>query len=207
MKYYLIVDFKVNIYRKPPMVRIFINDIFLDELTIEESHIKLLVVDENILNTSDNLQNTIGIDVFNNDNNYNNGFCSKGTTLLIDNLYLLNEKLFFNNEVYDRRWRWNRQKVKIEDIVIWYKERNRVYANLINNSYLKYSVKEDILNYKKHLGYLGGTFYFFAHVYFKKGITVSNRDRFGRMNLGNNEYCLYIVNKYKQYEDQRSANT
>lgn len=84
MKYVLIYEFDVEIYRRAPTVRIYLNDVMLTDVVLDGPK-KGSVTFDYIPSDINNLE----IEFVNGDNNYTNGFMTKSTYIKPVKLYIL----------------------------------------------------------------------------------------------------------------------
>lgn len=183
MKYVLIYEFDVEIYRRAPTVRIYLNDIMLTDVVLDRSK-KGSVTFDYIPSDNNNLE----IEFVNGDSNYTNGFMTKCTYIKPLKLYILpystaigiqnyrdRYECFFGKKNYGiyrhtgKIWVASNNVLKgLESIPYYYKERTLYPENLAQIQYglfdiwklgesKKYHVnlykKHNVLVAKKHLGY------------------------------------------------------
>lgn len=91
MKWLLIYEFDVEIYRQAPTVRIFLDKILLNEFSLQKKTLQALEIEYDASNES-----TIEIEFVNDDNNYTNGFMTKGTYIYPKKFFLLPKCLVEN---------------------------------------------------------------------------------------------------------------
>jgi hypothetical protein len=92
MKYLLGVGFSTNIFSKNPRVKIYFDDIFIDDYFLPAFDSNKGLPPQNVyeVNIPKTLKEfTIKIILDNNDNNYRNGFLSKATSVMLQDFYLL----------------------------------------------------------------------------------------------------------------------
>jgi len=92
MKYVLIYEFEVEIYRRAPTVRFYINDVMLaDSILKKAKNIGIIEFDYTGKDTND-----FKIEFINGDSNYTNGFMTKSTLINPKCLHILPSFLFEN---------------------------------------------------------------------------------------------------------------
>lgn len=84
MKWLLIYEFDVEIYRRAPTVRIFLEDVLLNEFTLEKRTFEVIEFDYKPKN-----ENNLTIEFINDDSNYTNGFITKSTYVKPKCLYIM----------------------------------------------------------------------------------------------------------------------
>ena len=100
MKWLLIYEFDVEIYRRAPTIRIFLEDVLLNEIILNQNTIGVIEFDYIPKD-----KNKLTVEFINDDNNYSNGFMSRATYItpklltilpltLIQNIKKLPEKIF-----------------------------------------------------------------------------------------------------------------
>tara|TARA_B110000503_G_scaffold115957_1_gene174641 strand:+ start:205 stop:909 length:705 start_codon:yes stop_codon:yes gene_type:complete len=141
MKWLLIYGFDVIIYKKAPTVRIFIEDILINEFTLEK---KMSAVVEFEYNGKD--KNKLTIEFLNDDNNYNNGFMSKYTSIIPLHLYIVPDYIVKN---YSQLWLRYEGTFSKSNYYMYRKKRSEAYAN-INPKYANTHVSKKGLEYIKH---------------------------------------------------------
>lgn len=91
----LILGFRCSIYKNNPTARIYFDDLFIDEISIEssdnsEATPKLYFYQ--LRPRSDISKSSIKLKIDNDDSNYNNSFMTKSTLLKIHSLYMVPAK-------------------------------------------------------------------------------------------------------------------
>lgn len=84
MKWSLIYEFDVEIYRRAPTVRIYLQDILINEFTLDRKKTEVIEFEY-----SAQSQNNLVIEFHNNDNNYSNGFMTKYTAIIPIYFYIV----------------------------------------------------------------------------------------------------------------------
>ena len=150
MKQYLFYQFRADIYKRSPLIRLYVNDILFDEFQIEKNqnilhtgYKKDFLDNEKLLDQAyygkfrvvefghTSSQIKIRFDVKNNDNNFTNGFMTKCTSLNFRFCYLANENFLHNITSFQKKFRYDREKVfDLKDIKSWYKGQ---YHPLVEN--------------------------------------------------------------------------
>lgn len=172
MKWLLIYEFDVEIYRQAPTVRIFLEDVLLNEFTLEKRTFELIEFEYYAKDI-----NKLTIEFLNDDNNYTNGFMTRYTSIIpiflcvIPKYFLMNytkiiqfhEKFFGKKNYYIYRKtgksyiNTSQFKQGIEYVKHYYKTRSDYPQNLadIRKPFFrqrKYGKTEkiQIFFYKKH---------------------------------------------------------
>ena len=233
MRQLLILGFYCEVYRREPRCRVYANDILLDEFDIlhcpktnetkklptifdpkieprdlfilksNSLFLKYIELDNKDLKTLD-----LKIQIHNDDNNYTNGFISKCSLIMLPYVFLLSKKILNNIDNIENNWKFSRKNYKINDkksIMDYYKSgRSEVFNNLAIEMKLYFPGIP-----KKELDHwIGSSGYFHLTLKKKFGFWRHSTDlRKGRWRLGFWQIVEHFYNKYKQYEDQRSANT
>lgn len=108
MKWLLIYEFDVEIYRRAPTIRIFLEDVLLNEIILNQNTIGVIEFDYIPKD-----ENKLTVEFINDDNNYSNGFMSRATYIapklltilpltLIQNIKKLPEKIFRHEVNFSR---------------------------------------------------------------------------------------------------------
>ena len=217
MKYLLCMGFFCNVYKVEPKVRIFLNDILIDEVTLEhqdkifanrETHFlcntplgdsplknlpKFFIYNIDI--DDDWKKIKLKLDVDNDDSNYSNGFMTKSTLLILDYFFLLPE----NKNLYFKFKDWRRKKMISADYA-WFCSHNRdlfSYATSLlwhQNERKKLEIGECV----------GGSGYFECELHKKYKIFMPNLPQPYRFSL-QEKLIEYIYDKYSENENQRNT--
>ena len=94
MKWLLIYEFDVEIYRRAPTIRIFLENHLLNEFTLDKRKFEIIEFDYEPMD-----ENNLTIQFKNNDNNFTNGFMTKSTYIIPLQCWLV-PKYFVEN--YDK---------------------------------------------------------------------------------------------------------
>ena len=260
MSYILCLGLKSTIYKKNPVLRLFINNYFIDEFSLDlesknftpnfynpgyytdfnlfskkfisETLLKYSILDNverkdrikdynNILNDDIILrffeinkniidlrqENKIILEILNDDNNYSNGFFTKGTSLSLNIAYLIPkqniEKSYnFLKEIDSKRDRLKKSCDNLDSIKNFYKKRKIVFDLLNycirNNSFTFTDNKNKAIRNIIGPTEIGQTGKF--QLVFKNDLIDCDLDKFV---YTNNAYLfLALANKYKQYANQ-----
>lgn len=99
MKWLLIYEFDVEIYRRAPTIRIYLKDTLLNEFTLYQRRSELIAFEYEA-----QPHNKLSIEFINDDNNFTNGFMTKFTSIIPQYMYLVPYGLIKN---YDANsWRY-----------------------------------------------------------------------------------------------------
>lgn len=95
MRYILCVSFKYKPYKKTCGVQIFSNNCMLDDFELQNKkvHLRYIELDESAIG------NDLTFKIYNDDNNYSNGFMTKWAKIKIHNVVLLPKALFNVNKM------------------------------------------------------------------------------------------------------------
>jgi len=229
MRYLLVVGFACEVYRREPRARIYVGDQLIDEFYIKHHKNKC---EEKINNFCKNFhklepyspkdfqkivlenlpplrfyeididknQKKLKISIFieNNDNNYTNGFITKNTLIKLRHFYFfpLHKKYFLKLEKIIT-------KKKFTKNYAWYCRSNNKIFDLSNsfkwqgkNQYIKHSC----ISYFN----IGGNGSFFCELIKKYNFFILKIDKIHRIVFDFN-IINYILNKYKQHENQRNT--
>jgi hypothetical protein len=96
MKWLLIYAFDVEIYQRAPIIRIFLEDVLLNEFTLEKKVSEVIEFEYDCKDT-----NKLTVEFINDDNNYTNGFMNKYTKIIPLHLYIVPYYIVKN---YSRWW-------------------------------------------------------------------------------------------------------
>ena len=90
MRYILCVSFKYKPYKKTCSIQIFSNNCMLDDFELQNKnvHLRYIELDESAIG------NELIFKIYNNDNNYSNGFMTKWAKVKLHNIVLLPKALF-----------------------------------------------------------------------------------------------------------------
>lgn len=95
MKYILILSFRAEIYRIEPRVRVYFRDTMLDEFRVPEHKFddpKKSNIHSYIVEVPKELKETeIKLKILNHDNNWTNGFMTKDTKIMLDEIHFFPE--------------------------------------------------------------------------------------------------------------------
>ena len=92
MKWSLIYEFDVEIYRRAPTVRIFLDKILLNEFVIEQKTVGVINFEYDAKE-----KNVLSIQFLNDDNNYSNGFMTKFTSIIPQKFYIFPSRFLKKN--------------------------------------------------------------------------------------------------------------
>jgi len=172
MKYVLIYEFDVEIYRRSPTVRIYLNNIMLTDISLDV-HTQGTV----IFDYKPSYLNELTVEFVNGDSNYTNGFMTKSTCVKPIKLFILpyavaknidkiNQKhaIFFGKKNFGiyrhtgKKWKENKNILKgYQYIKHWYKARTfwpeqlaHIYYDLFPITNIGETKKFKIQLYKKH---------------------------------------------------------
>ena len=144
MSYLLFLGFDTILYKVNPIARIYINNYFIDEFCVnknisfknKKSSIPLLYPKNNTYNSKigfckcfeidkkllfDSKINELCIEIFNNDNNYTNGFLSKSTEVFLSYVFCIQKKDLLNYEkIIIQRQQFKNSLNNTKNIVDWY---------------------------------------------------------------------------------------
>ena len=235
MKYLLVVGFACKVYRKEPLARIFFNGQLIDEFHIPHQDDKKnlirpihnlkhplepcagKIIDEYVenslpslrfyhLDADDKLQQAlIRIDVYNDDNNYNNGFITKSTQLQFKVLSLLpaDRKIYewfaskSRTQRHTDKFAWHQKKLynaffSLLDKTTWIGKNGQKINNFNSSDYAYYNI--------------GGSGSLHCELIKKYGILL------GRFQCPKHTYIYTVKNvlhriiydKYEKYANQRN---
>ena len=90
MRYILCVSFRYKPYKKTCSIQIFSNNCMLDDFELQNKnvHLRYIELDESAIG------NELIFKIYNNDNNYSNGFMTKWAKVKLHNIVLLPKALF-----------------------------------------------------------------------------------------------------------------
>lgn len=161
MRCLLFVGLAIEIYKKPVMIRIYLDDKFIDEITLGKSNLKYLqkwkkkikknnYLDPTVIWTppggpdhmfvyevdTPDANVTIKLMIDNDDNNFTNGFLTKFTSVTLLYLNLIPLKIFCNEKIsrikkYSFSRKSNFFNGKAKEIKNWYKSRPKFFGNLV----------------------------------------------------------------------------
>lgn len=219
MKYLLVVGFFCNVYKVEPKVRIFLNDILIDEVIVEhqdkiypksEKHFldqlpakektDLHISFEKVLpkfliyniDVDDNWKKIrLKLDVDNDDSNYSNGFMTKSTLLILDQLFLLPE----NKNLYLKFKDWRRKKMLSANYA-WFCSCHRDFFNCTTSLYWNQNERKKV----EPGECVGGSGYFECELYKKYKIFIPDLSQPYRFNL-QEKLIEYIYDKYSENEN------
>jgi hypothetical protein len=228
MRQLLMLGFYCEVYRREPLCRAYVNDVFVDEFNIPQYNKRQLEID--CLNPfidpittnppffkyiefddagADSLD--VVLKITNADNNYANGFMSKYTNIILSRVYLTSKKALENVDNILNNFKFSRKNwTKLNrNIVDFYSNsnRNHLFQNFVSDVACNFpgiQLKPD-----EYLGEykIGSSGYFHLSLKKKLGFWRQSTDcRGGICLLGNVEYIKYLYDKYKSYEDTRSTN-
>ena len=95
MRYILCVSLKHKPYKKTCSIQIFSNNCMLDDFELQNKkvHLRYIELDESAIG------NELIFKIYNNDNNYSNGFMTKWAKVKLHNIVLLPKALFDTNKI------------------------------------------------------------------------------------------------------------
>ena len=229
MKYLLVVGFACDVYRQEPQARIFVGDRLVDEFCIKHnvnSEISEFIRKKNILEPEPDLERfnlnvkalpdlkfyeielhksinslSIHIDIQNTDNNFNNGFMSKYTSLILRvcDFFPLNNKFINKLRKYRlknilRNYSWHR-KENIGQNIIFHLAKNGLTWQGKNGQTV------DAGGEKLNRYSLGGDGTFTCNLVKKYGILITKNTKPYRFDF-NGHILNYFYTKYQQYENK-----
>jgi hypothetical protein len=264
MSYILCLGFHVKVYKKFPKIRIFLNDIFIDEFLVSgvenntdvdyktilsdefkkyknemrfsqnpceidngisqplsnKVFLKFFELDESYINSAE--EHKLRIQVFNNDNNYTNGFLTQSTCIMLRIASIIPKKILtdylnfiLNHELVLKEVRSKQKNIK--EILNYYTHlNNQRFFNPVSHlmsivnfntencerHHLWYNEKGRIFKYP-FLAWVGISGY--TELYFDKTVLTYNKLNAEKIML--DATVLYLLgNKYVQYENQRNIN-
>jgi hypothetical protein len=228
MRQLLILGFYCEVYKKEPLCRVYINDVFVDEFNIPQCDKRQLEIDPldpdpldpHITNPlflkyiefddadADSLD--VVLKIKNDDNNHANGYMSKFTNIILSHVYLTSKKVLENIDNllnnFKFCWKnWNKLNRNIVDYYT-YSHRHRLFENFVHDAACNFpgiQLKSDqyVGQYK-----IGSSGYFHFSLRKKLGFwRQSTNCRGGFWRLGSVHYMKYLYDKYKGYEDTRNT--
>jgi len=146
------------------------------------------------------------ISIKNSDSNYNNGFITKSTMFSIPFIFVIPTKIFKNCSLFYQKWK---QKMTFEkklqtslfDIKNYYRDRPRFFLFSTNPKHHTFNIKS---SNKKNLSYFNGGDCEHERTFFKKHNFFTNSNQLGYMLFGDYNNLKKLIDKYSQYENQRS---
>lgn len=135
MRYILCVSFKYKPYKKTCSIQIFSNNCMLDDFELQNKnvHLRYIELDESAIG------NELIFKIYNNDNNYSNGFMTKWAKVKLHNIVLLPKALFnvdvmksIKNRFKDKWRKILGEKEYRKDS--WEKEQNVFATSMIKDS-------------------------------------------------------------------------
>jgi len=147
MKYFLGIGFSTNIYTKNPRVKIYIDNIFIDDYIVpswEDAGLPPQNVYEILLPKSLN-EFTIKIIIDNNDNNYRNGFLTKATFVCLKDFYLYPSSIYKNRSKNNTKTTLMKRFIDIKNKFNYPKEKikDNQFFNLLPYSEWKHTEGDD----------------------------------------------------------------
>ena len=251
MSYVLCLGFLVNVYKKFPKIRIFLNDTFIDEFFIngvksstdvtifsesllafknksrlkpirdyffykETEHyvnskvyLKFFELDENYINSLE--KHKLKIQVFNDDNNFTNGFLTKSTLISIPVAYVIPKKILTdylnfmkNHSSFVKESRC--KHISIKEILNEYSNKNIFFDSISfttyrYTNYQRWYDNKNIIHEYPYYGYVGISGY--TELFFDKTVYSYNKSNVEKFWL-NNTFLYLLGNKYVQYANQRN---
>ena len=241
----LIIGYVCNIYKKPPSIRIFLNDFFIDEFecknTISHNELKFYKLNskyifedkhefldpKHISATSLNINHNVNlkyyslqnlpinnesllcvrIEVNNNDSNYTNGFITKSTMVSFPIISLLSTKTFQNWNKFSKSYllRLEKLRKKHQDIrsIKNYYSKKSLFSVIRPENFIFYENDGKKYIYSHMCGGSGK----FEIKFYKKYFNIICDKSLGVKRLGQQDYISGLLNKYLEYENQRSNNS
>ena len=134
----LALGFYCQLYKKKPNIRIFFNDIFIDEFDIDSHDFKTASIPSlkfYQLDLPDVKEHSIKLEVKNNDSNYNNGFMTKSTLIKLHtcNLVPCDDYQYVFNKIYSNNTITSKETDIINFNLIPYLVWKNEQQNLIKN--------------------------------------------------------------------------
>jgi len=249
MRQLLMLGFYCEVYRREPTCRIYINDILLDEFDIphaphkddanhlffsgdglnpnffdiEYTRVKLYTPFLKYIEFDDQdaKEIDIKIEIYNNDNNYANGFMTKNTQMMLPFMFLASKNLLDRIDNLKNNWKFSIKNYQIQNkraIDIFYsKTRNRIFENFAEGLMSKFPDKiyqqvpaEEIRPYCSNWqdlpprwkdingDWVGSSGYFHLKLKKKLGFWRLDTDlRKGRHRLGFIAIVEHLYNKYR----------
>ena len=173
MKWLLIYEFDVKIYRRAPTVRIFLEDVLLNEFTLEKITRGIIEFDY-----SPKDKNNLTVEMINDDNNYTNGFMTKATYVIPKFLFVVpkfiiknfdQHRLYYeqrcfsksNYYIYRRTGKQTQKnpslyKAGLDYIKHFYKTRTKYPQNLFFEIDTRAVPEEEYRNYQKNVFFVAG---------------------------------------------------
>ena len=262
MRQLLILGFYCEVYRREPLCRVYVNDILIDEFNIphtpcthnditDAQSSSTMLLGPNFFDRKKFLFDSgipflkyiefddsyfeevnIRIEILNDDNNYSNGFMTKGTRIMLPFVFLLSKKVLCRINDIKNNWKFSNKSYRLDDkknIDIFYSGRkNHIFANLGINMISNFpdvsrqqrpaeKIKPYCNNWQDlpsesyncpAFHWFGSSGYFYLTAKKKLGFWRHSTDlRKGRWKIGIVEAVKYIYDKYKQYENPRSTDT
>jgi len=167
----------------------------------------------------------IKIEIKNNDSNYSNGFMTDSTLIMLNQCWIFSEKLMKRIDTIEEKYRFTAKnyisKNSLEDFKKLMLANNRIsiFKSIldIDNINVDHMKKDKIIeingssnNFSMGVSehWFGGDVSILVKLVKKHGLWVeAEHDTKGPWRLGDIETTKYILNKYKQYENQRIINT
>lgn len=232
MRQLLVLAFRCKPFKKNPLVRIFVNNCFLDELHVPETTGKkeITLTDEDTLSPNfvdpftynDRMKDhfwkviefdmaeekklDLKIEIFNDDNNYTNGFMTQAGVISLANCFVATKHVLEKINFINNKFRYTKQnylKHKISMIAVkehfkGQKNRNRMFPNLGDSFSANFPDAELQKTKKLSEHWVGSTGYFSISLENKLGFWrpahVKSR---GRWRKGYIDVAREIYNKYK----------
>lgn len=232
MKYILVVGANYQKYKKNPIIRIYLNDQFLDEYELTKHQINFTDSQKIITNLdplpdtnpySNEIQNwkflefntnksniNINFKIINQDSNYTNGFMTKTTLISFNFCYLLSEKLLTNFENIYKKFSKIKKNFSNKTIIKKYYSNDNiwpVFYNLFENCSIDFkSSNLSLTNSIITQLLLGGSGEININCVKKHGFWLPSNHPLGYKKWGYIELGRYILNKYTEiYENKRSS--
>jgi hypothetical protein len=250
MRQLLMLGFYCEVYRREPRCRVYVNDLLVDEFNIShtpridkctteivldpkyfnydcfvfESHPTFLKFIE--LDDADGKSLDLKVEIHNNDNNYNNGFMTEYTRVMLSQCFLAPVKVWEQFEQIRNRWRfsmpnWHRCFGNTISVDQYYSgRRSYVVDNLAGYTNLVFPhINQPDINQHKmsresvisHGGplrhWVGSSGHFHLTLVKKLGLWRHSTDqRRGWWKIGWANIAKHLYDKYRSNEDTRSTN-
>ena len=247
------LGFYCEVYRREPLCRVYVNDVLLDEFNIPHSPYKKIDYPSLFLNPNYNNSDVIKIknnalfykfiefdcsdsnlldiriEVINDDNNYNNGFMTKYTKIMLSQFYVIPKGILNALNLLKSRWKfstdnWYKLHGKTKPVTFFYAGSRNIIENFAcsinihfpgivqspvhSNNEQKYHHLPRIWSDDPTKIFIGSSGYFQSNLKKKMGFWQHASDtRKGYRRFNYNVVVKDLYDKYLQYEDQRSSNT
>lgn len=220
MECVLIISLSCEVFKKNPIARVFLGDTFLDEFDIRQINAyedntpktfywvmipEVNAVLHNIREYHVDLpfkDTELSIEIYNDDNNFSNGFMTKYTKVFLNYVYIFPKKLLKHHHRLGKNWRFN--KISYDNLRSFkkhFKKRAYLFSNMIPG--VKFVSKKNVHEQIRDLS-LGESGVYKLRLYKKHGILWSNKVN-GYVRCKHCDVFNFFINKYLQDENQRSG--